>query len=129
MSIAHERQTASLPFLPRSLLLFPFLSKTEENAKKAPSPLLADLGLAFLSLEPHLRAIISAITEQEGRPTLFIICDVFFGWVSDVAKSFSTKSICFTTCGAYETITYMSIWLNLPHQKNRLRRVLRYRLP
>ncbi|KAF7824145.1 UDP-glycosyltransferase 92A1 [Senna tora] len=54
---------------------------------------------------------------EQGRLRLCIIYDVFFGWVSDVAKSFSTKSICFTTCGAYGTIAYMSICLNLSHQK------------
>ncbi|KAF7837089.1 UDP-glycosyltransferase 92A1 [Senna tora] len=104
---------APLPFHPTIHGLPP----NTENAEKVPPPLLADLGLASLTLQPHLRALISTITQQEARPPLCIIYDVFFGWVSDVAKSFGTKSICFTTCGAYGTIAYMSIWLNLPHRK------------
>ncbi|KAI9114936.1 hypothetical protein K1719_013949 [Acacia pycnantha] len=104
---------ASLPFEPTSHGLPPHI----ENAEKLPPPLLPNLGLAALSLQPHLRTLISRITEEEGRPPLCIIFDVFLGWISDVAKSFGSKSITFTTCGAYGTIAYMSIWLNLPHRK------------
>lgn len=104
---------ASLPFDPTTHGLPPNI----ENAEKIPPPLFPNLGLAALSLKPHLHSLISKITQQEGHPPLCIIFDVFLGWVSDIAKSFNSKSITFTTCGAYGTIAYMSIWLNLPHRK------------
>lgn len=112
-SSSSDLRLASLPFKPTDHGLPP----NTENAENTPPPQLADLGHAAVSLEPHLRSLISRIIEQEGRPPLCIISDVFLGWVLNVAKSFGTKNIAFTTCGAYGTTAYMSIWLNLPHRK------------
>ncbi|KAJ7957332.1 Glycosyltransferase [Quillaja saponaria] len=71
---------------------------------------------ASSSLEAPLRQLVSDITNQEGRPPLCIISDVFFGWAVNVANSLGTKIISFTTCGAYGTMAYVSLWLNLPHR-------------
>ncbi|KAJ7957334.1 Glycosyltransferase [Quillaja saponaria] len=71
---------------------------------------------ASSSLEAPLRQLVSDITKQEGRPPLCIISDVFFGWAVNVAHSLGTKNISFTTCGAYGTMAYVSLWLNLPHR-------------
>ena len=42
---------------------------------------------------------------------------MFLGWAVDVAKSFDTVNIAFSTGGAYGSAAYISIWLNLPHRK------------
>ncbi|WVY91215.1 hypothetical protein V8G54_036729 [Vigna mungo] len=72
---------------------------------------------ATLSLEAPLRSLISRITEAEGQPPLCIISDVFLGWINRVASSLGIRNITFTTCGAYGTLAYISIWFNLPHKK------------
>lgn len=38
------------------------------------------------------------------------------GWANEVAKSFGIANYSFTTGGAYGTVAYNSIWLNLPHK-------------
>ncbi|MED6168334.1 hypothetical protein PIB30_010664 [Stylosanthes scabra] len=71
---------------------------------------------ASLSFEDPLSSLISKIKEEEGNPPLCIISDLFFGWANNVAKRFGTKNITFTTCGAYGTLAYMSVWSNFPHR-------------
>ncbi|OIW21615.1 hypothetical protein TanjilG_06753 [Lupinus angustifolius] len=88
-----------------------------ENTEKLPLPHIIKLFQASKSLETPLHSLISQITQQEGRPPLCIISDVFLGWVSNVATSFGINNISFTTCGAYGTLAYISMWTNLPHRK------------
>lgn len=88
-----------------------------ENTEKLPLTHVINLFHSSLSLEASLRSLITQITEQEGQPLLCTISDVFLGWVNNVAKSLGTRNICFTTCGAYGTLAYISIWSNLPHRK------------
>ncbi|KAL7150248.1 hypothetical protein ABFS83_05G098700 [Erythranthe nasuta] len=67
------------------------------------------------SLEPPFRALIQNITaDQNGRPPLCIISDVFMGWANAVAESFGTVNVTFTTGGAYGTAAYVSLWQHLP---------------
>lgn len=88
-----------------------------ENTEKLPFTDMIKLFHASLSLEAPLRSLVSKITTEEGHPPLCIISDVFLGWVTNVAKSLGTRNITFTTCGAYGTLAYISIWSNLPHRK------------
>lgn len=71
---------------------------------------------ASTSLKDPLLRLVQDIMDQEGRPPLCIISDVFFGWAVDVAKSVGTVNITFTTGGAYGTLAFSSLWLNLPHR-------------
>ncbi|KAJ6683849.1 hypothetical protein OIU85_007536 [Salix viminalis] len=74
----------------------------------------------FLSASQSLRApfhsLVSDISAKQGHPPLCIISDVFFGWASEVANSLGTVNVTFSTGGAYGTLAYSSIWLNLPHR-------------
>jgi len=93
------------------------LPPNTENTEKLP---LNDIGKLFRSsrsLEAPLRSLISQITEEEGHTPLCLISDVFLGWVNKVATSLGIRNLCFTTCGAYGTLAYISIWSNLPHRK------------
>nr|KYP73175.1 Cytokinin-O-glucosyltransferase 1 [Cajanus cajan] len=88
-----------------------------ENAEKLPLTHVVNLFHSSLSLEAPLRSLVSQITQEEGQPPLCTISDVFFGWINLVAKSLGTRNLTFTTCGAYGTLAYASIWSNLPHRK------------
>lgn len=88
-----------------------------ENTEKLPLTDIIKLFHASTSLEAPLSSLISKITQQEGQPPICIISDVFLGWATNVAKSLGTRNISFTTCGAYGTLAYISIWCNLPHRK------------
>ncbi|KAI6693819.1 hypothetical protein NL676_021529 [Syzygium grande] len=69
-----------------------------------------------VSLAAPVEQLISDIITEEGRPPLCMISDVVFGWSVDIARRLGTKSIAFTTCGAYGTLAYVSLWLHLPHR-------------
>lgn len=88
-----------------------------ENTEKLPLADVIKLFHASTSLEAPLSSLISNITEQEGHPPVCVISDVFLGWVTNVAKSLGSRTITFTTCGAYGTLAYISVWSNLPHRK------------
>ncbi|XP_062081590.1 UDP-glycosyltransferase 92A1-like [Humulus lupulus] len=89
-------------------------TETTENLSLAK---VIDLFHASRSLETPLRNLIHESIGKYGRPPLCIISDAFTGWAVDVANSFDSISITFTTCGAYGTAAYVSIWLELPHRK------------
>lgn len=93
------------------------LPPNTENTENLPIHDLIKLFHATLSLETPLHSLVSKITKEEGHPPLYIISDVLLGWVTNVAKSLGTKNITFTTCGAYGTLTFISVWSNLPHTK------------
>ena len=71
---------------------------------------------ASLSLKDPLLQLLNDIVHQEGKPPLCLISDELFGWATELAKSVGTVNIAFTTTGAYGTLAYVSIWLNLPHR-------------
>ncbi|KAL3724441.1 hypothetical protein ACJRO7_029587 [Eucalyptus globulus] len=87
-----------------------------ENSENLPLSQIATLLHSSVSLAAPVECLISNITAEEGRPPLCVISDAFFGWSVDVARRLGTKSIAFTTGGAYGTLAYLSMWLHLPHR-------------
>ncbi|KAJ4715427.1 Glycosyltransferase [Melia azedarach] len=75
------------------------------------------LTASFETLRSPFHNLLVDIKEKDGKAPVCIITDVFFGWAVDVAKSVGTINVTFTTGGAYGTLAYMSVWLNLPHRK------------
>ncbi|XP_048233551.1 UDP-glycosyltransferase 92A1-like [Ricinus communis] len=126
LNIQYLRSTMNSPE-PNGINLFelPFsapaeygLSPNTENSENLPLDLIGKFVIASTSLKNPVHNLLSDIVAREGKSPLCIISDVFFGWANDVAKSFGTVSITFTTCGAYGTLAYMSLWLNLPHRQH-----------
>lgn len=113
ISSSSRIRLAELPFNAAQYGLPPNI----ENTEKLPLTLLANFFHSSLSLEAPLRSLVSQITQEEGQPPLCTISDVFLGWINHVAKSLGTRNLTFTTCGAYGTLAYVSIWSNLPHRK------------
>lgn len=93
------------------------LPPNAENTENLPLSKIAHLFHASRSLEPPCRDFLRDTVQERGRPALCIISDVFLGWAVDVARSFDTVNIAFSTGGAYGTAAYVSLWLNLPHRK------------
>ncbi|RXI00676.1 hypothetical protein DVH24_000910 [Malus domestica] len=87
-----------------------------ENTENLPISKIGNLVAASTSLEAPARHIISDIIEKEGRPPPCIISDMYFGWATNLANSFGTAHVTFTTGGAYGTAALVSVWLNLPHR-------------
>jgi hypothetical protein len=92
------------------------LPPNTENTENLPLNKIVNLCHASLSLKDPVLCLVRNIIDQEGRPPLCIISDVFFGWAADVANSVGTANVTFTTGGAYGTMAYISLWLNLPHR-------------
>ncbi|KAK3416879.1 hypothetical protein EUGRSUZ_H02623 [Eucalyptus grandis] len=93
------------------------LPSNTENTENMPLTQMVDLCYASLSLRAPLESLVANITcREDGRPPVCIISDIFFGWAADVAKAFGTRNYTFTTCGAYGTSAYVSMWLHLPHR-------------
>ncbi|PON74924.1 UDP-glucuronosyl/UDP-glucosyltransferase [Parasponia andersonii] len=88
-----------------------------QNTENLPVSRILDLCHGSVSLQSPFRKLIQDITAEEGRAPLCIISDVFFGWAIDVAESLGTLNFTFTTCGAYGTMAYISLWLHLPHRE------------
>eukprot|EP01018_Ginkgo_biloba_P020569 Gb_09991 [translate_table: standard] len=88
-----------------------------ENTDSIPYHLIIRLMEACEHLETHFEQLIRQISEQEGRPPICIISDMFLGWTLDVADRFGIPRIQFCTCGAYGTALYYSTWMHLPHTK------------
>ncbi len=92
------------------------LPPNTENIENMSLTNMVTLLRASLSLKDPLLCLLRDIIDQEGRPPLCLISDVFFGWATEVAKSVGTVNITFNTGGAYGNLAYNSIWLNLPHR-------------
>ncbi|EEF32704.1 UDP-glycosyltransferase 92A1 [Ricinus communis] len=93
------------------------LPPNTENSENLPLDLIGKFFAASTSLANPVHNLLSDIVAKEGKPPLCIISDVFFGWASDVAKSFGTVNVSFTTGGAYGSLAYISVWLSLPHRQ------------
>ena len=109
----NDLNLAELPFSPTQHGLPPNI----ENTENLPLAEVIKLCIASSSLEAPLSSLISQITQQEGHPPLCIVSDLFFGWVTNVAKCFGTKNITFITGSAYGILAYISILSNLPHRR------------
>ncbi|XP_038905778.1 UDP-glycosyltransferase 92A1-like [Benincasa hispida] len=92
------------------------LPPNTENTENLSLDQIATLFHSSAALELPFRQLISDIVQKDGKPPLCIISDVFFGWSVAVARSFNIPIFNFTTCGAYGTLAYISLWLNLPHR-------------
>ncbi|KAM7465011.1 hypothetical protein LguiB_012573 [Lonicera macranthoides] len=89
-----------------------------ENTESLPIHQIITLVHASTSLEPHFCAFMSEFIIKNARPPICIISDVVMGWSNRVAQSFNTTNISFSTCGAYGTAAYLSIWQHLPHRSS-----------
>ena len=73
---------------------------------------------ASTSLKPAFKTIIEdIIEEQEGKPPLCIIADIFFGWTAAVAKELGVFHAIFSGAGGFGLDCYYSVWLALPHRE------------
>ncbi|XP_010257383.1 PREDICTED: UDP-glycosyltransferase 92A1 [Nelumbo nucifera] len=92
------------------------LPPDSENTDVLPYPLIVRLLEASLSLKPSFKRLLSDITHQQnGRPPLFIIADMFFGWSAEVADDLGIFHSVFNAGGAYGMAIYFSMWSHLPH--------------
>ncbi|XP_074263512.1 UDP-glycosyltransferase 92A1-like [Silene latifolia] len=87
-----------------------------ENTDKLPLTLVINMFHSASSLEPHLDAFLTRHVAHHHRPPVAIIFDNFLGWADRVARKFNSVGIAFSTCGAYGTAAYSSVWGNLPHR-------------
>ncbi|XP_042485489.1 crocetin glucosyltransferase 3-like [Macadamia integrifolia] len=121
LNIHHLKSTAS-PSSTISFAELPFCSSdhglppNSENTDSLPLSQIIALFHASQTLQPSFHLLISEMIQQECRQPLCIISDVFMGWAVNVARSFDTPHFIFTTCGAFGTATYFSMWSHLPHR-------------
>ena len=94
------------------------LPPNSENTENLSLGNIGKLFHASISLKDPVLHLVNDIIHQEGKPPLCIISDVFFGWATELAKSVNTVNVTFTTGGAYGTLAYVSVWLNLPHRSS-----------
>ncbi|CAN0923161.1 Crocetin glucosyltransferase 3 [Linum grandiflorum] len=83
-----------------------------ENAANLTAEMRLLLYNASAALQSPVRDLLAEIA-----PPSCIISDVFFGWATEVAAEFGIKNFTFSTCGAYGSLGYMSVWMNLPHRR------------
>ena len=129
LNIQYLRSTISTDSNSQSLLNIrfaelPFNSTDHDlppNSENTENLSLGNIGKLFhasISLKDPVLHLVNDIIHQEGKPPLCIISDVFFGWATELAKSVNTVNVTFTTGGAYGTLAYVSVWLNLPHRSS-----------
>ncbi|KAK4566927.1 hypothetical protein RGQ29_002968 [Quercus rubra] len=94
------------------------LPPNSENTENLSLGNVGKLFHASISLKDPVLHLVNDIIHQEGKAPLCIISDVFFGWATELAKSVNTVNVTFTTGGAYGTLAYVSVWLNLPHRSS-----------
>ncbi|CAK7323062.1 unnamed protein product [Dovyalis caffra] len=92
------------------------LPPNTENSENLSLDLVGKLFSASLSLRTPFHSFVGDIAAKQGHPPLCIISDIFFGWAGEVADSLGTVNVSFSTGGAYGTLAYSSLWLNLPHR-------------
>ncbi|KAH8483743.1 hypothetical protein H0E87_028238 [Populus deltoides] len=92
------------------------LPPNTENSENLSLDSIGKLFSASLSLRKPFHSLVSDIAAKQGHPPLCIISDVFLGWATEVATSLGTVNVTFSTGGAYGTLAYSSLWLNLPHR-------------
>lgn len=93
------------------------LPANTENSENLPLDLIGKFFAASTSLKNPVHGLLSDIVAKEGKPPLCVISDIFFGWADEVAKSVGTVNLSFSTGGAYGSLAYISLWLNLPQRK------------
>ncbi|KAJ6307307.1 hypothetical protein OIU76_017157 [Salix suchowensis] len=94
------------------------LPPNSENTDILPYPLIISLLHASTSLKPAFKTLIEdIIEEQEGKPPLCIIADIFFGWTATVAKDLGVFHAIFSGAGGFGLACYYSVWSALPHRE------------
>lgn len=104
---------AQLPFQSSDYGLPPNIESTEN----LPLAQIGEFFCATTNLETPFRDLLLDMIETEKKAPLCVISDTFFGWAGRVAEAVGTLNVSFTTGGAYGTLAYTSLWLNLPHRK------------
>nr|UXM20068.1 UGT44 [Panax notoginseng] len=92
------------------------LPPNTETTESLPLSQVITLFHASSSLESPFRRFISDVTIRDGKSPICIISDVFMGWANEVAKSLDIVNVSFSTCGAYGSAAYVSVWQKLPHR-------------
>ncbi|KAG9447685.1 hypothetical protein H6P81_013813 [Aristolochia fimbriata] len=88
-----------------------------ENTDGLPFPLWVRLFHASRALRPAFEQFLSDFRRRHGRPPLCVVADFFLGWTLFAARAMGVYHAVFTTCGAYGTAAFISLWGNLPHTK------------
>ncbi|KAG5533584.1 hypothetical protein RHGRI_027686 [Rhododendron griersonianum] len=112
LSESRRLRLAALPFNSSDHDLPP---NTENPESLTPNQVIT-LFHSATALESPSHLLVADILAEEGRPPICIISDVFHGWATRVAEKIGTVNVSFTTCGAFGTAAYMSLWQNLPHK-------------
>nr|XP_017224742.1 PREDICTED: crocetin glucosyltransferase 3-like [Daucus carota subsp. sativus] len=102
----------SLPFNPSDHDLPP----NAETTEALPLYQIGALCHASTALETPFQQLISTLTFEQGKPPLCIISDVFMGWTNRVAKLLDIINVSLSTCGAYGTAAFHSVWQSLPQR-------------
>ncbi|XP_065869391.1 UDP-glycosyltransferase 92A1-like [Euphorbia lathyris] len=113
-SIESEIQLFELPFTAAADYGLP---PNTENSENLPLDLIGQFFASSTALKTPVHDLLSDIVAKEGKPPICVISDIFFGWANDVAKSVGSVNLSFSTCGAYGSLAFISLWLNLPHRK------------
>ncbi|KAK9233270.1 hypothetical protein WN943_023519 [Citrus x changshan-huyou] len=93
------------------------LPPNTENTENLSLDLIINFFTSSQSPKTPLYNLLMDIKEKASKPPICIITDTFFGWAVDVAKSAGSTNVTFATGGAYVTLAYTSMWLNLPQKK------------
>ncbi|OMP00308.1 Pectinesterase, catalytic [Corchorus capsularis] len=93
------------------------LPPNTESTENLPLDLIGNFFASSVSLKAPFHNFMLDILQKQTKRPLCIISDVFFGWTVDVAKILGILNYSFTTGGAYGTLAYVSLWLNLPHRQ------------
>ncbi|KAJ4822454.1 hypothetical protein Tsubulata_007013 [Turnera subulata] len=103
-----------------SLLEIPFnssehgLPPNSENTDALPPPLFLQFLMTSHSFKHAFRELISTLVQDQGRPPLCIIADIFFPWTAEIAREFGSFNAIFSGAGGYGLACYHSLWSNLP---------------
>ncbi|XP_068666126.1 UDP-glycosyltransferase 92A1-like [Aristolochia californica] len=92
------------------------LPPNTENTDGLQLPYWIRLFHASRTLQPAFDHFLSDFCRSHGRP-LCIIADIYMGWTVQTARSLGIYHTTFSTCGAYGTSAFFSLWTNLPHAK------------
>ncbi|KAK1266871.1 Crocetin glucosyltransferase 3 [Acorus gramineus] len=94
------------------------LPASSESCDTLSTPLFVRLLHASLSLRPAFSFLLSDFLSSPSAPSrLCVIADVPTSWACEVAESLGAHHAVFSTCGAYGTTSYFSLWQHLPHAR------------
>ncbi|KAG0453326.1 hypothetical protein HPP92_025990 [Vanilla planifolia] len=100
---------ASLPFASSDHNLPPNTESSDSLPGIDSLPLLM---LASESLSPHFDRFLSSLDPSP----LLLLADIFTSWSLPIARRLQIPAFTFSTCGAFGTASFSSLWLHLPHR-------------